>query len=229
MRWVIFGMNQLSQEVVTWGRIWGDLTSAHPSLGIGYWENWGGLFEKSQYTRFRCDFFIGKRSQHVVRWNRGLRLVLSHTGGVWSKDLWIHLIEVQPRTRELFQLKEVEWSSDREVLEPRRGGELHHSWWLYFRCFHLLEKDYPIILVAERVHQLGFASLLIPRGHSEIDKTSWPLSGHPGLDPHFLVTQTNGAPMFRFAPLRIFWLEARLCLVWSPSHVYFLIGKINWY
>jgi hypothetical protein len=62
---------------------------------------------------------------------------------------------------------------------------------------------------------------LIPKDHSEIAKASWPLSGHPGLDPHCLVTQTNGAPLKRV------WSEVGLWLVWSPSPVDHLLGKIK--
>jgi hypothetical protein len=69
---------------------------------------------------------------------------------------------------------------------------------------------------------------LIPVGHSEITKTSWPLSVHPSLDPHCLVTQTNGAPLFTFVPVRRVCSEVGLWLVFSPSPVDHLLGMINY-
>jgi hypothetical protein len=59
------------------------------------------------------------------RWSRGSEACVRCSDAQASfknKDLWIWLIEVPVGTEELFQLRERERSSDREVAEPCRGG-----------------------------------------------------------------------------------------------------------
>jgi hypothetical protein len=49
----------------------------------------GGLYVKFLTCEVSKRFWVGARSQPMVAWNRGLRLVLSHIGEFHKKDLWI--------------------------------------------------------------------------------------------------------------------------------------------